>query len=414
MEKNKSESYNNLIGKINPLNLKSSYKDNVVALKILLNLADNSEVRNLGQEILDSYLLLNLLKSNMEIKQYYDEYSYLIKKLQTFINKYMHFEKLIRENEVKTFAFITSNSDELNTQDEKIAAANSFNNDNAYIFINEKSADFSGYSLNSILNESNIFSIILCKDKEKKFKNEIADNILNSNRMLKKIEYGSEVEDLLAIKKKVLIQTITTDDLPDEQIQLFNIIEEEFKELLSLEIKIIILERFIDKLMAHLFVLDPEISKIYKEFKEKCEKDYEISIKLRVKLIEKIKTDLKTYESVLNLSDNEKNIVQIESQERIEYDNKEMIKKLVSFYKEYLLEQINNSSLGKIKLSEYIQKVAREETKLIEYVKANENLQEKEYINYLINKLGSDNPDSFEEYNTKNTIHLSTGIKRAA
>lgn len=408
MEKIKSESYNSLIGKINPLNLKSSYKDNVVALKILLNLSDNSEVRNLGQQILDSYLLLNLLKNNIEIKHYYDEYSYLVKKLHTFINKYMHFEKLLRENDIKTYAFITSNSSETDTKDEGINAKEAVQNEIAYIFINNKKDNFNGYSLNVILNESKIFSSILCKDKDKKFKNE------SNNKIQKRLQYSSEVEDLISYKKKILVQTITTDDLSDEQMQLFNIIEEEFKELLSLETKIIILEKFIDKLMAHLFVLDPEISKIYRSFKELCEKDYEKSIKLRVKMIDKIKTDLDTYESVLKSFNNEIISETTDDKDKIKNNDKEIIKELVSFYKDYLVEQINNSELGKIPFSEYIRKVASNQENLIEYVKENEELQRKEYVDYLIKKLGSDNPESYEDYNVNDNMFVSFNGKKVA
>lgn len=317
MDKSKSEK---LIEKIkkNPLNLKYSFNDNVVALKILLNLCDNDEVRNLGQQILDSYLLLNLLKSNMGIKQYFNEYSDLVKKLHTFINKYMHFEKLNRENDVRTYAFITTNYNQESTFDEGQSAFEAVQSENSYLVIKHKYNDFKGYSLSAILNSSKIFSSILGKDKEKKFKIEISNQILENNKRQKfgYVGYSEKVEELNSMKKRIFIKTITTDDLTDNQVQLFNLIEEEFKELLSLENKILLLERFVDKLLSRTFVLDSEIVKIYRNFKELCEKDLAISIKLKVELMEKIRADLITYESILQSTDinkeTEKNISQEE------------------------------------------------------------------------------------------------------
>lgn len=413
MEKSKSESYNTLMEKINPLNL-NSFNDNVVALKILLNLCDNDEVRNLGQQILDSYLLLNLLKSNMGIKQYFNEYSDLVKKLHTFINKYMHFEKLIRENDVRTYAFITTNYNEKSTSNEGEAAFDAVQSENSYLVIRHKSDDFKGYSLTAILNDSKIFSSILAKDKEKKFKIEINNDILKNNKRQQKIEYSENVEELISIKKRIFVETITTDDLSDNQVQLFNLIEEEFKELLSLETKILLLEKFIDKLMSRTFVLDSEIAKKYRNFKELCEKDLAISIKLKIELMEKIKTDLTTYESILKSMDINKVEEKETSQKREEKVDKEIIKSLVTFYKDYLVEKINNNELGKIKFSEYVEKIASDQRDVIDYIKEKEVQQQKEYVDYLINKLGSDNPEEYGEFNESTPVFNSYTGKRAA
>lgn len=380
MEKNNGGSNSILMEQINPLNLKSSYNDNIVALKILLNLCDNDEVRNLGQQILDSFILLNLLKSNIGIKQYHDEYSVLTDKLHTFINKYMHFEKLLRESDVRTFSFVTSKYNIDDTKEVGKEASDAVENENAYIIIKSKESGKS-YSLNEILKESNLFKTVLCKDKKRKFKDEITNNILNNNKKQQEIKNSAEVEELCANKKNTFVKIVTTDDLSDEQLELFNLIEEEFKQLLLEDNRINLHEKFIDRLMSQTFVLDPKIAKMYIQFKEICEKDYEESIKLRAKLIEKIKIDLATYESILNTPKTKKSDVKITSE-----DN-ELYEMVASLYKNFLLEQINNRELENIKFSEYLETIGCNE-EIITYVKDKEKQEQQKYVEYLINKLG--------------------------
>jgi hypothetical protein len=389
MEKNRSESYTMLMNQTNPLNLNSSYNDNVVALKILLNLCDNDEVRNLGQQILDSFILLNLLKSNIGIKQYHEEYSILVNKLHTFINKYMHFEKILRESNVRTYAFITPNYNLDNTTEEGKEAKESMSVENAYVVFSSKKEGFNGYSLNDILLNSDIFKLVLCKDKNRKFKNEIINNNLSNNKKQQELGNSPEVEDLVANKKRKFIQIVTTDELTDEQLDLFNLIEEEIKELILVDNKIILLENFIDKLMSRLFVLDSRIAKIYREYKELCEKDYEESIKLRSKLIDKINIDLITYESVLGPTLNKKETT-------IENNDNELYQTVASLYKNYLIEQIKNNDLENIKFSEYLEYIGTR-NEIIDYVKKREEFEQQKYAEYLIYKLGDSKSDEIIE-----------------
>ena len=386
MENTKSESFTAQIDKSNPLNLKSNYNDNIVALKILLNLCDNNEVRNSGQQLLDSFILLNLLKGYSGIKQYHEEYSFLIDKLYTFINTYTHFEKLLRNNNIKTLAFIAPNNTVSDTLDEGKDAKEAVESDCSYIVIKSKSDDFNGYSLKNILENSNLLNVILCKDKDRKFKDEIANGIISIKKQQYEIKNSNDVEELCARKKNRFIQIVTDDNLSDEQVELFNLIEEEYKQLLLVDNKIMILESLLDKLMSKLFVLDPAISKIYKNFKELCEKDFEESIKVRIKLIEKINIDLTTYENIMSSP-----IVKEKNDENTD----ELFKSVASLYKEYLVEQINNSELGNVKFSEYLEKIGSNEN-LINYVKSEEEKEKQKYIDYLIRKLG-DNGENVEQ-----------------
>jgi len=385
MKQNRSESYTMLMNQTNPLNLNSSYNDNVIALKILLNLSDNDEVRFLGQQILDSFILLNLLKGNICIKQYHEEYNVLVDKLHTFINKYMHFEKLLRDSNVRTYAFLTNNYNLDDTKEEGNEAKGAMSAENAYVVFSSKKEGFNGYSLNDILINSDIFKAVLCKDKSKKFKNEIINNNLNSNKKQQNIVNSPEVEELINRKKNKFIQIVTTDDLTDEQLDLFNLIEEEIKELILVDNKIILLENFIDKLMSHLFVLDSKIARLYRDYKEICEKDYEESIKLRTKLIEKINIDLITYESILGPNIKKKENV-------IELDENELYQKVANLYKNYLMEQIKNPNLENIKFSEYLEYIGSNKD-IIDYVKKKEAFEQQQYAQYLISKLGDDKND---------------------
>ena len=287
MKNSDSVSFNSLMDKINPLNFKDNYNDCVIAFKILLNLSDNDEVRNLGQQIIDSFLLLNMLRSNSKLKKYFSEYSILCNKLHTFINKYSQFEKLLRNNEVKTKAcLIIEDGDNI---------SDIFNSTCVNINIEEKSSE-KYYSLNSILKSTNLFRIILCKDKEEKFYNKISTNIINDNNI--ELIVCNDTKELLKRKKTNLVNTIiSADDISDNQSKLFNLIEEKFKDLLYLEQKCFFLEQFLDETMTHLFVLDSKIAKIYTDFKNICKNEYDQSILQRQSIILMLNSFLNEYEN---------------------------------------------------------------------------------------------------------------------
>lgn len=375
-------SFKTLMNKINPLDLKENYNDCVIAFKILLNLSDNDIVRNLGQKIVDSFLLLNLLNSNSKLKKYFSEYNVLCEKLYIFVNKYSQFEKLLRNNEVKTKANLVSNNDELE---------NGIINSKKVNIVIENNDDSLNYSLNEIIKSTNLFRIILCKDKEERFKTIISKKIINNNTINNETKMADETKKLLKRKKDNLVNTIISDDeISDNQTRLFNLIEDKYKELMYLEQKSGILENFMDESMSHLFVLDSQIAKLYAEFKELCKNELDVCIKNKQSIIELLNRYLDEYEMKYkdnHITDDISNLVSSD----INYNE---------IYDEYIFNE--KMEYNDFDISNFI--------KYIKYVFKNKSIDlvdeqnivdefEKIYSKYLISKLGGDNSyTNFGEY----------------
>lgn len=367
MNNSNSISFNSLMDKINPLNFKENYNDCVIAFKVLLNLSNNDEIRNLGQQIIDSFLLLNMLASNSKLKKYFLEYSYLCDKLHIFINKYSQFEKLLRNNEVRTKAYLTV---ENNNRIDDI-----FNSTHVNIVIEDKSTE-KDYSLNSIINSTNLFRIILCKDKEEKFKNKISTKIINENDT--ELKVCDDTKELLKRKKDNLVNTIISDeDISDTQSNLFNLIEEKFKELIYLEQKCYFLEKFIDETMTHLFVLDSKIAKIYADFKELCNKEYDNSIKQRQATVILLNNFFNEYEKKYKENTMNDNKYDISIISRFNYND---------IYNEYTFNQKKEFNI--IDFIEYIKYTFHD--KNIDSIDDHSVVEEfeKVYAQFLIKKLG--------------------------
>lgn len=388
MGNSNSISFNTLMDKINPLNFKDNYNDCVIAFKILLNLSDNDDVRNLGQQIIDSFLLLNLLNSNSKLKKYFLEYNFLCDKLYTFVNKYSQFEKLLRKNVVKTKAYLSLENDKYEND--------VINSNKVNVIIEDKQTQIS-YSLNEIIDSTNLFRIILCKDKEEKFKEQISNRIRNGNIANNDVKITDETKELLKRKKANLINTIISDDdISDNQTKLFNLIEEKFKELMYLEQKCYILEEFLDESMSHLFVLDSQIAKLYAEFKELCKNEMEYSIKNRQETILLLNSYLDEYETkykVEQLNADESNISLSTNisydeiyDEYISNEKKEYIDFDISDFIEYIKYTFSKKSIDAIDVNDVV-----------------DNFKGM-YSQYLIKKLGNENDSmNFGEF-LKNSI----------
>ena len=163
---------NSIVNSINPLNLKNSYDDNVMAFKVLISLSNSEELKLLGMQIIDSFILLNLIKDSKLLKKIIPSYNSLVNSLSVNVNKYSKFEKILRKEDIKTGAFLSDkfmfitdlkNSFSLiGLKSKKVV-----NSTKSYIVIDKSINDFKdGYSLNTILNQSKLFKSILCRDNK--------------------------------------------------------------------------------------------------------------------------------------------------------------------------------------------------------------------------------------------------------
>ena len=372
MSNEKSVSFNTLMDKINPLNLRDNYNDCVIAFKILLNLSDNDEVRNLGQQIVDSFLLLQLLNSYSKLKYYFNEYSILCDKLYLFVNRYSQFEKLLRKNEVKTKACLISDNDD---EENEI-----INSDRINVFIEGKQTN-NNYPLNDIIKTTNIFRIILCKDNENRFKSEIVNKIRSNNLANTELFKSDDTREITKRKKNILVNTIiSNDDISDNQTDLFNNINDKYKKLMNFDKKSYILEKFLEHTMTHLFVLDPDIAKIYVDFKDKCKSELENAIKERQILVAELNSLFDDYEKKYK---NYNNIIN-DLYDNVSYDK---------IYSDYILnEEKESNNFDAIDFLNYVKKNS--------FNAKNEIIDEFKdiYVQFLINKLGNDNSIDFKDF----------------
>lgn len=372
MSNEKSVSFNTLMDKINPLNLRDNYNDCVIAFKILLNLSDNDEVRNLGQQIVDSFLLLQLLNSYSKLKYYFNEYSILRDKLYLFVNRYSQFEKLLRKNEVKTKACLISDNDD---EENEI-----INSDRINVFIEGKQTN-NNYPLNDIIKTTNIFRIILCKDNENRFKSEIVNKIRSNNLANTELFKSDDTREITKRKKNILVNTIiSNDDISDNQTDLFNNINDKYKKLMNFDKKSYILEKFLEHTMTHLFVLDPDIAKIYVDFKDKCKSELENAIKERQILVAELNSLFDDYEKKYK---NYNNIIN-DLYDNVSYDK---------IYSDYILnEEKESNNFDAIDFLTYVKKNS--------FNAKNEIIDEFKdiYVQFLINKLGNYNSIDFKDF----------------
>lgn len=365
--KNKSR---NVVNIINPLNLKDSYNDNVLCMKIILNLCNNDELKKLGNQIIDSFLLINILNQNKKIKFYNIYYENLYNKLALTINKISKFEKIMRNSNIITNTYLSDKyvfKKDISTEYDDLDII--LNSSKVFMIIDNKI----NYSLNRFIDDSNLFKKIILKDENQEFKKYF------TKKDKKKIKFSKEIMDLFEKKNKILVNTLTQEkEITDLQIEKYNSVNIELKQLIELEYKINDLSYVLNQLNNQIFILEPEVVNLYLLFKNECNNEYNNSIKLKkdfVKNINNILLDKKNNNKKLDFNDLRKKV-----------------------YKDYLYNRLNNSN----------------NRSYINYIKYNQNLNENfveeelkkgdEYLSlyssYLIYKSGlnNDNPMSFDDF----------------
>lgn len=345
------------------LYLNKNYDDNVTAFKLLLNLCDSDEVRNLGNEIVDSYLLFTFLKNNPFLKNCSKNYLPLLESLASSINEYSRFYKLLRENKVCTRAKIEEKND-----------SSEFVFDNT----NEK-----GFNLMDILKEYNLLEKIIIKDSKKTFKDYIESerkkNLTNYNNFT----YSLDANEIIQKKKNILAQTIIgSDELSDGQVELYGKIDDEYKNLILKEKEIAGIELVEDSLINKTYILKNTTVEVYRKFKDELNNILASEIKNRVKLCEQLNLDLDTYENLLDVKSDK-----LKEESRDE----ELYKECINDYNSYIEEISQNTKYGKLSFTNYIKCVKPNNIKLINYAQENENDLISMYADYLIYKFSKTN-----------------------
>ena len=383
---NKNTNLNNLLVRINPLNIKFNYNDNATLYKFLLDFCKDNDTKKLGNELIDSFLLFNILKINKGIKSLSSSYDKLCQKLSISINRYSKLEKVLRNNSILV-PVIISNRNEVEN----------FNVDNldleqVYVLVSPKYEKFS--SINNLFGRLNLVKNVLCINN-KELLNDFHDNLKDFSDRLVNVEYSEFTRNIINKKNILLSETIVSDEnLSDGQIDLFNKINEEFQNLLSIEYKINFIEVLLDKLMGSIFNLETDINKDYHTFREDCEKLLSKYIKERLIIGEQLSIDLETYRNSfstyydLNDTSNEKLHGNIE-EERLKY------------FKMYLYDSIYSGDFKPFNFIKYLKENASDNVNLLKNEKETEDRYLSMYSSYLIYKASLSNDESalsFEEY----------------
>lgn len=335
-----------------------SYDDSVKALKLLLNLCNEDELKNLGNQITDSYLLFTILKNNPFIKRYSKTYLPLLESLASNINEFSKFNKMLRTREVYTKATIKLDDEQIN------------------IDIDEDKND-NGYLLNDELKKYNLFEKILLKDEQKEFANDLEAERKKNIEIYNNFKYSMDVSSIVQKKKNILAQTIIdSDNLSQGQIELYDKINREYSNLMVLEREIVAIEMVSDALINKLFVLKNTTVELYRKFKDEMTSLLSKQIKKRVELCNKLNLDLDTYEGLLNNGNfiNKAN------------DDKEILsKQCLNFYNKYVIEQASDINIAKLSFVDYLKKFTSND-ELINYAKQKESDLVSLYAEYLIYK----------------------------
>lgn len=376
--KNNAKNYN--ISSANPLNLRDNYNDNVFAFKVLLNLSNDDEIKILGQQIVDSYMLLSLIQNNKMLSQI-SNYNVLIDKLSLTINKYSKFEKILRNKNVYTKGFL-SNSYMFNVdvkdrfQFVSVNSLKAIKSKKSYICVNKDSYE---YSLNDILEYSNLLKRVLCKDKEQVFLKQVHDSALN------KVDIKTSLNTNSIIKKKnrLLRKTISSDNyISNSQYLLFDRINNLYKKLVYLEYQIYSFEKCNTTFNSRLLILEPNVVDEYKKFLEECKDVYTKAIRERNFVYENLNTFLNEYEQLMKNKDNhnDKSVSNIKYNEALNRDRKAAVKS-------YIFDRINNKDGKRISFISYL-KNNYNNKELIEQETNNNTKYLSMYSSYLIYKSG--------------------------
>lgn len=382
------------LGKANPLNLKDNYNDNVLAFKILLNLSDNDNLKLLGQQIVDSFMLLSIIQNNKMLSKNISCYNELIEKLSNTVNKYSKFEKLLRTNKVKTKGFLSDkflfNTDINNSfQFVSVNSLKAIKSNKSYIVINKESYD---YSLNDILQYSNLFKRVICKDKEKVFEKQINDNKLS----IKNIKLSLNTNNIVRRKNRLLKKTISSNqNISNSQFLLFDRINNLYKKLVFLEYQIQMFEKCNSIFNSRLLFLEYEVVDLYKQFLDECNDIFNKSIRERNFVYENLNSFLSEYELLMNDTPKE-----VETYNSPLVYNTDLNKERKNMIKSYILDRINNSDGNHISFINYL-KNNSDNKDLIDQEQKNNNEYLAMFSSYLIYKSGVTNEEnviSFDKF----------------
>ena len=377
---NKNSYLDNLLVRINPLNIKHNYNDNVSLFKLIMNLCNDDEIKKLGIELADSFLLFNILKSNKKIKKFSDYYDLLYEKLSLTINKYSKLEKLLRNKSLKVPVFITGLND------------NSFDFEKIYVQVSKREDNLT--SINEIITKLNLIKNILCINNDLLF-DDFKKSLNDFNSNFNSDKTSEFTRNIVERKNILLSETIISDnDLSDGQVELFNKINIEYKDLITFEGQVNYLEVLLDRFMSEHFFLEKDVEKLFNRLKEDCEISLSNNIKKRLAVGEQIKLDLETYENLTNYyyDITNKNIV---------VDNISLDEARMNYFKMYLADSIKKGEYKPFSFKKYLEKNVPDNILLLEKEKETEDRYLSLYSSYLIYKASLSNSSSaisFDEY----------------
>ena len=395
------ENFSIELNKKNPLHLNESYENNLYAFKTLLSSSymlneknDNiiMEFRKLGYQIVDSFKLLSILNKSTYIKKsvkYYDE---LIKSLYNTINKYSKFEKMLRNYEFFTPIFLSDrylfNKDIKENQFDIVSEVNrAVNSKNSYLIYNKYLNETDeGYSLNDILNSTDLFRKLIAKDKDLKFKYLME----KKNRNVNTFSYSKDLKKLINKKNIILKQIMDSSDSSDIDNNYIDNINIKFKKLFVTELNICILDDLLNSLLYD-FELEPNVYELYKLLKLECEELLSRYINDDLILCNQLDKEL---DSFLELNSN--------AEVKNNYILSSEMNQLRTYYmRNYMAEKIKGSEMGKLSFVKYLQLLITNDNGLIEFEKHQNEIAIEAYSEYIVYLAGQDDKNSalsFEEF----------------
>ena len=339
-------------------------------------------------------MLLSIIQNNKMLSKNISCYNELIEKLSNTVNKYSKFEKLLRTNKVKTKGFLSDkflfNTDINNSfQFVSVNSVKAIKSNKSYIVINKESYD---YSLNDILQYSNLFKRVICKDKEKVFEKQINDNKLS----IKNIKLSLNTNNIVRRKNRLLKKTISSNqNISNSQFLLFDRINNLYKKLVFLEYQIQMFEKCNSIFNSRLLFLEYEVVDLYKQFFFFFNDIFNKSIRERNFVYENLNSFLSEYELLMNDTPKE-----VETNNSPLVYNTDLNKERKNMIKSYILDRINNSNGNHISFINYL-KNNSDNKDLIDQEQKNNNEYLAMFSSYLIYKSGVTNEEnviSFDKF----------------
>ena len=347
-------------------NLDTNIKNRIILFKKLLNNLDtnDSTLKNLGYEIVDSKILLDLIKSCFKNKNKSQLNIQLEDCLSKEVNRYSEFEKYLRNKEYFTLYKIEYSFDS--------------NNNLSTVQLDNKNKS----SLNDFFNKTNLFRNII---KTKIFKQDKNNNLSNIDKF-----------DDINIDLKEIFKDLINVNIDDEH---FN----ELNEIINIKKRIVYLKSLINscKIISNLNIeelfLSEEIIILFHLFTVECS------------------TNLIIYENELNSSiDKIQNIIQLYNSKKMDIEDDTMYdiysdinisedeRKILNYYFE--MYKSNTNKDNNISFITYLKSNFPMEKELIKLVEALNNQFNTVYSEYLIYKTPYVNTDlciTFEQFAKK-------------